>query len=218
MIGDALGTDVEVLGFEYAGQCGAALVGFAGLVDRKAGQTLIGSAVSSRDHGLQCVFACLLRCIVDGEGGFRLSRKQVVPKVQVNVVDGLGLQASLYLDGHRGILCDGDSGGLHVDGCFFHHPGEGTLGILGGIALHIFAQPGHSGAVLAVLDDARIAVGHPGLAVDIAPQRDAGTVVGLPHEGNLILVLLQLLVVISRTDVVLCDIHRHLQRILDFGH
>ena len=153
-MGDALGTDVEVLGFEYAGQCGAALVGFAGLVDREAGQTLIDRAVSSRDHGLQCVFACLLRRIVDGKGGFRLGCQQVIPHVQVNVVDGLGLQAGLYLDGHRVILCDGDSRGLHVDGCFFHHPGERTLGILGGIALHIFAQPGHGGTILAVLDDA----------------------------------------------------------------
>ena len=61
-----------------------------------------------------------------------------------------------------------------------------------------------------VLDETRVTIRHPCLTVDPSPEGDTGTVVGLPHQGNLLLILLQLLIIVSRTNIIFRDIHRHL--------
>ena len=224
MIGHALGSRVEVLALDGAGQVDDALEGRACLVGRKRRQAFVRRAVGSLDDSLQVVLAGLrgrvryrIRCL--GKRGVEL-----VLHIELDRRDGLRPQPGV--DGNRERLVDRSAQRLrlHVDRCLFLHAREGALGLIGLVAGHILPQPRHCGTVLAVADNARVALralfllARPGLAVDVAPEGDASTVVLLPHIGNLLLIALSLQVVVVGTDVILRRVHRHLQSILNLVH
>ena len=56
------------------------------------------------------------------------------------------------------------------------------------------------------------------MSVEPSPQRDAGTIVGLPHHRDVLLEIPFLVGIVGVADVVLGDVHWNLQSVLDFGH
>ena len=136
------------------------------------------------------------------------------------MVDGLCLQTDIHRDRHFRTLLHAPLSGLHIDRGLLHHARERTLGLFGFIALHILTQPLQGRTLLLVLDDARIAfaIVSPCLTVDPSPEGDTSTIVGLPQQGDLCLIVTQLVVIALRGDIVFGDVHRHLQGILNLLH
>ena len=90
--------------------------------------------------------------------------------------------------------------------------------------LHVFSQPRQCRALLFVPNQSgdtllsRLIVFNPCMTIEPAPQGDTGTIVSFPHDGDVLLVIPFLVVIIRITDVILCNIHRNLQCILDLRH
>ena len=218
--GEAVVSLVEVLGLDGAGQADhVVVVGTARLVGGEASHALVLSAVGGSDHGLERVVAQLVGGVFGFVGGAGECGDELAVGIDLHLLYGLGAEAGIDGDGQH-VACRGVDGlGSHIDGGLLLHAGEGALGLLGGVALHVVAQPGHGkplGAVFA--DDARILGLVPGVAIDVAPEGESGAVGSLPDDGNLLFVALQLFVVVLLADVIFGAVHGELQLVVQVFH
>ena len=218
VIGDALGSGVEVLALDGSWNLDDTLEGCARLIDGEARPALVLRSVGGIDDSLHVPVSHRCSHVLGGVGSLGESGVELVVDVEVNMVDGLRAQTGTHLDRHDIVLRYGERSRLDIDRCFLDHAWEGTFGVLGSIGSHILAQPGHGRTILAVADEARVAVGSPRLAIDVAPEGDASAVVGFPHHGNLFLVALLLQGVVGGADVVLRTVHGHFQLPLQLVH
>ena len=219
MVDDSVISCVEVLTLHNAGQNRSAFGKHAPApAGGEVADTLVFLSVGGIDDGFQRVGARHGRFVIRHIGRFGHRLVQSVPHVELHVVDGLRAHSCPDGDGDGVTEAYPRAGRLHVDRRFFLHAWERALGVLGLVACHVLAEPGHRQTVLPVAYQAGVAAGGPCGTVDIAPQRDAGTVARLPHIWNLLFVALQLVVVVVGADVILRAVHRHLQVRLQLVH
>ena len=224
MVALSLGTTVEVFNLKRARQLCYTIIRFARGEHVESTPTLIGSAVGSGNHSLQIVAACLLGGNLAGVRCTGHSGNLAVVHIQVDALYGLGYHLGVDVDADG--LALGGLGGSWLD--VYHslhlHAGERTLGVLGGIGLHILAQPLQRRALLFVLNQTRYTllagavVFYPGVTVEPSPDGYSGAVVGLPHHREVLLEVPLLVSVVLVTYVVLGYVHRHLQCILYLLH
>ena len=178
----------------------------------EASVALVGGAVGGCDYGLRDVPVRLGGDVFDDVGLLGHGLHQLVVHIEVHLLDGLGGQTGMNLDGQHVVL-----GHLHgcrtdVDGGLFLVTWHGSHGVLGCITGHILLDPRHGRTLGAVPVKTRVI--HPRGSENIAPQGHSGAVGGFPHQGQNLLELRLLLAVVGLVDIQLGDVHGHLQRVL----